>query len=65
MDVTTLALGSRLKHGHGKVRAENATRESHLHFQSARECEGMNPHAPKWIPTLGVRVLMESQIFFK
>jgi hypothetical protein len=27
------------------------------------ECEGMNPHIPKWIPILGVRVLMDSQIF--
>jgi hypothetical protein len=30
--VTTLALGSQLKQGHEKVRAENVTRESHLHF---------------------------------
>ncbi len=24
-----------------------------------RECEGMNPHTPKWTPTLGVGVLMD------
>jgi hypothetical protein len=30
---------------------------------SAKKCEGMNPHIPKWAPTLGVGVLMDSQIF--
>ncbi len=30
---------------------------------SARKCEGMNPHTPKWAPTLGVGVLMDFQIF--
>jgi hypothetical protein len=25
----------------------------------------MNPHTPKWIPTLGVGILMESRIFKK
>jgi hypothetical protein len=29
---------------------------SHAHG-SAKECEGMNPHTPKWTPMLGVRVL--------
>ncbi len=29
------------------------------------ECEGMNPHTPKWTPTLGVAILMGSQIFKK
>jgi hypothetical protein len=27
---------------------------------SVGECEGMNPHTPKWVPTLGVKVLMNS-----
>jgi hypothetical protein len=31
--------------------------------RSARECEGMSPHTPKWTPTLGVKVLMDSWIF--
>jgi len=31
--------------------------------KSARKCEGMNPHTPKWAPNLGVGVLMDSQIF--
>jgi hypothetical protein len=29
------------------------------------ECEEMNPHTPKWAPTLGVGVLMDFQIFRK
>jgi hypothetical protein len=32
---------------------------------SVRECEGKNPHIPKWTPTLGFGILMESQIFRK
>jgi hypothetical protein len=47
---------------HGKVRLKNATQESHLHSQ---ECEGMNPHTPKWTPTFGIGIPMESQIFFE
>jgi hypothetical protein len=31
--------------------------------KSVRKCEGMNPHIPKWAFTLGVGVLMDSQIF--
>jgi hypothetical protein len=30
---------------------------------SVGECDGMNLHTPKWAPTLGVRVPMDSQIF--
>jgi hypothetical protein len=26
-------------------------------------CEGMNLHTPKWAPTLGVEILMDSWIF--
>ncbi len=29
------------------------------------KCEGINPHIPKWAPILGIRVLMDSQIFRK
>ncbi len=37
--------------------------ESHIScFGSVGECEGMNSHTPKWVPTLGIRVLMDSQI---
>jgi hypothetical protein len=30
---------------------------------SVGKCEGMNPHIPKWAPTLGVGVSMDSLIF--
>jgi hypothetical protein len=30
---------------------------------SAKECEGMNPHTPKWTPMLGIGVPMDSRIF--
>jgi len=33
--------------------------------RSVREFEGMNPHTPKWTPTLGVKIFVESQIFKK
>ncbi len=33
--------------------------------KSVGECEGMNPHTPKWTPTLGIEVMMDSQIFRK
>jgi hypothetical protein len=32
-------------------------------LENVIECEGMNPHTPKWTPTLGVGVPMDSQIF--
>jgi hypothetical protein len=31
--------------------------------RSAKECEGMNPHTPKWTPILGVGIPMDSWIF--
>ncbi len=38
--------------------------ESHIHIhKSVGECEGMSPHAPKWALTLGIEILMDSQIF--
>jgi hypothetical protein len=30
---------------------------------NAKKCEGMNPHTPKGIPTLGVGTPVDSQIF--
>jgi hypothetical protein len=58
--VMTLTLGLQPRWRHRKVQAKSASRESHLHSQ---EREGMNPHTPKWTPTLGVRILMELWIF--
>jgi len=64
--VTTLALGLRLKQGLVKVWAKYKARESHFMFPgNARKCKGMNLHTPKWIPTLGVGVPMNSQIFIE
>jgi len=31
--------------------------------ESVGGCEGMNPHNPKWIPTLGIEVPMDFWIF--
>jgi hypothetical protein len=31
--------------------------------ESAKECEGKNPHTPKWIPILRIRIPMDSRIF--
>jgi hypothetical protein len=33
--------------------------------KSVGECEGINLHTPKWAPTLGVGILMDSRIFKK
>jgi hypothetical protein len=34
---------------------------NHIHIPgSVGECERMRPHAPKWVPTLGIGVSMES-----
>jgi len=32
-------------------------------FPGVQKSEGASPHTPKWIPTLGIGVLMDSQIF--
>jgi len=45
-----------------KVQGKSEAQESHFLFLG---CEGMNPHTPKWVPTLGVGVPMESQIFIE
>ncbi len=46
--------------GVGQERSSGVT--SHAP-RSVGECEGMNLHIPKWARTLGVGVLMDSQIF--
>ncbi len=62
--VATLALGSRLRQkglqGCGPRLSSGVT------FScpgSAKECEGKNPHTPKWTPMLGVGVPMDSRMF--
>ncbi len=32
-------------------------------LENVGQCEGMNPHTPKWTPTLGVGLSMDFQIF--
>jgi len=32
---------------------------------SVRECEGIGPHIPKGTPTLGIRVLVDFQMFIE
>ncbi len=61
--VETLALGSRPKQRFVKVWAKNEPRNHISCVGNDKECEGMNPHTPKWASTLGVGVLMDSQIF--
>ncbi len=64
--VATLALGFTTKakayKGAGQEGSMGVT--SHA-LGSVGECEGMNLHTPKWAPTLGVGVLMDSQIFIE
>jgi hypothetical protein len=33
--------------------------------KNVRECEGMNPHTPKWACILGIGISMQSQIYKK
>jgi len=68
--VTTLVLGLWPKQGLAtKARAyKGASQEwsSGVTFYapgSVGECEGMNPHTPKWAPILEVGVSMDSWIF--
>ncbi len=61
--VAILSLGSRPRQGVAKLRAKG-TPEVMPHVPgSARECEGIDPHAPKGTPTLGVGVSVYSRIF--
>jgi hypothetical protein len=49
--VTTLALGSRPKQGGCKVVGQERSPRVTFHaLGSAKECEGMNLHTPKWTP---------------
>jgi Ni,Fe-hydrogenase I cytochrome b subunit len=60
--VTTLILGLRLKQRFAKVQTESEVWKSHFMFLSSESvggCERINPHIPKWAPTLGVGVLVD------
>jgi hypothetical protein len=54
--VATLALGSRLRQEVARLQAKKETREHFTCSRECKECEGMNPHTPKWAPMLGVGV---------
>jgi hypothetical protein len=58
----SLGLATKLKACKGAGQEGNSRVTSHVP-ESVGECEEMNPHTPKWAPTLGVRVSMDSQIF--
>ncbi len=59
--VTTLALGLRPSQGGCKVASQEGSPRIMPHApKSAKECEGIDLHTPKGIPTLGVRVLVDS-----
>jgi hypothetical protein len=61
--ITTLALGSRPRQrglqGCKPRRSPGITPHA---LRSVGKCEGMNPHTPKVIPTLGDGVLVDSRI---
>jgi hypothetical protein len=62
--VTTLTLDSRPKQRLVKLVGQEWNMGVTFHApKSARECEGMNPHTPKWALTLGVGVSLDSRIF--
>jgi hypothetical protein len=47
------------------VRAKSEAQELHFMLPKVWESEGMNLHTPNWIPTLGIGVPMDFQIFKK
>ncbi len=66
--VATLALGSRPRQGLTKAQAKSEAWESHLMLPGGwkyGKVGELNFHTPKWTPTLGVKVPMDSQIFKK
>jgi hypothetical protein len=63
LPITTLALGSQPRQGLTKVQANRSLGVTFYAPESVGQCEGMNPHTPKWAPTLEIGVLMDFQIF--
>jgi hypothetical protein len=54
--IATLALGSRPRQSVTRLQAKWETWEHSTCSRECKECEGMNPHIPKWTPMLGVGV---------
>jgi hypothetical protein len=66
LNVTTLTLSSWSEQRLAKVQANSEARGVTFHaHESVGECEGINPHIPKWALTLRVEVAMDSRIFKK
>jgi hypothetical protein len=63
INVATLALGSWPRPGVIRLQAKGKPRVMPHVLESARECEGIDLHIPKGIPTLGVGVPMDFRIF--
>jgi hypothetical protein len=62
--VATLALGSWPRQRLAKVRAKKRSLGVTSHApESAKECEGMNPHTPKRTPILRIGILVDFWIF--
>jgi hypothetical protein len=62
--VATLTLGLQPRQGLTKFAGQEWSPWVTFHTpRTAGECEGMNPHTPKWAPTLRVRVPMDSWTF--
>jgi len=62
-NVATLTLGLWPRQGLAKVWAKNEAQDSHFMLSGVWEGDKMNLHTPKWAFTLGIKVLMETQIF--
>jgi hypothetical protein len=54
--VATLALGSQPRQRLAKVRAKREAQESHFMLSGVQNSEGINPHTPKWILILRIKV---------
>jgi len=64
--VATLALGSRPNVRTCKSAGQEGSLRVTSHVpKSVGDCEGMNLHTPKWAPTLGIGVQMDSWSFRK
>jgi hypothetical protein len=65
--VTTLTLGLRPTQGLARVYKgvgqEGSSEVTSHALESVGKCEGMNPHTPKWTPTLRIGIPMDSSIF--
>jgi hypothetical protein len=57
----SIKLATKAKACKGVGQEESPGVTSHT-SKNAKECEGMNPHTPKWTTILGIRISVDSQI---